>query len=856
MQSEGAGRGNQNQDLVLPPGTFAYMLENTKGQIRTLVGPLVFSPTAQDQPVLFNPEQTATTPFVPTDLKRCVQPLAFAQEGHYLVLQNPAAENRHPTQGREDNVPDLLVGRKINITGPETFALWPGQTAVSIEGHNLRSNQYLLVRVYNEEEAAKNWGSAVVKTVTPATTEDGSPVETSAVVSTAPSDLSVGKLYVIKGTEVSFYIPPTGVEVVADEETGSFVRDALTLERLEYAVLVDENGNKRYERGPSVTFPTPTESFIRDKHDSTKFRAVELNEIQGIYVKVIADYKEGSKEYKAGDELFITGETTPIYYPREEHSLIRYDGQAKTFATAVPSGEGRYVMDRMSGEITTLNGPSMLLPDPRTEVIVRRVLSDRESSLWYPENDESLEYNADLRQLMRSVPTTRGAVSEGEYARKKTRTRKTAAVPKATAMGTSGLLNSGNRALVADEFSRGSTYTQPRTVTLDTKYNGVPVINIWTGYAVMVINTSGERRVVEGPARIMMNYDDTLEVLSLSRGKPKTTDDVLDTVYLRTKNNKVSDIVSLETSDHVGISVKLSFRCGFEGEPEKWFEVENYVKYMTDHIRSVLKGATKQQTISDFYLNAAAFIRDTILGVKPEEGDRSGMFFEECGLRIQDVEVLEVRIDDPSIANLLQQEQHAVVNSNVKVERERRNLEFTKTLETIARQTQNEEFQTKEHANKLSIKQAESDLEVALTRFTNDVSKAAEELKVTEANEAQSDFIAEASLTRQLAAANQTAAIAHRDQVRKIEFLQAEAAAIIERFKALEPGFSAALTTLSNNETAREIAKATSVQRLLGGDTAVEILKSIFEGTGINEFIKTRNLFADANGVDAETVAR
>ena len=37
---------------------------------------------------------------------------------------------------------------------------------------------------------------------------------------------------------------------------------------------------------------------------------------------------------------------------------------------------------------------------------------------------------------------------------------------------------SGEQTLVANEFSRVSTYTQPRTVTLDTKYQGAPQLAV------------------------------------------------------------------------------------------------------------------------------------------------------------------------------------------------------------------------------------------------------------------------------------------------------------------------------------------------------------------------------------------
>ena len=180
----------------------------------------------------------------------------------------------------------------IIVPGPATFALWPGQSAEVVEGHHLRSNQYLLVRVYNEDEARKHWGQAVIK---PASAEGADPTQP---ITRAPAELTVGKLFIIKGTDVSFYIPPTGVGVVPDEH-GSYVRDALTLERLEYCILVEQNGKKRYERGPQVVFPEPTETFIAmDGH--RKFKAIELNEIQGLHIKVIADYVENGVRHRAG----------------------------------------------------------------------------------------------------------------------------------------------------------------------------------------------------------------------------------------------------------------------------------------------------------------------------------------------------------------------------------------------------------------------------------------------------------------------------------------------------------------------------------------------------------------------------
>ena len=830
----------QNKDLVLAPGEYAYMQDVTKGTVRVLVGPTVFSPTAQDEAVVY--QMKDGRPFRQVTLEEAVQKCAIAVEGYYLVLLNPAADGKQPLQGRSDSTPELLVGRKVNIPGPVMFPLWPGQSVETVRGHHLRSNKYLLVRIYNEEEARANWTKAVIK---PAADADADESET-VVTGGAPEGLTVGKQYIIKGTEVSFYLPPTGVSVVRDEETGEYVREALTLERLEYCILVNEDGNKRYERGPAVVFPEPNETFITNARGEKKFRAIELNEIQGIYVKVIADYVDGDNAHNAGDELFITGADTPIYYPREEHSLIRYDGKTKHFATAIPTGEGRYVMNRLSGDIDVVEGPAMLLPDPRDRVFVHRVLTPRECTLWYPGNDEAAQYNDALRKLAARTPTTRGAISEGELQRaskRRSRDKPLAGLVQAerAVMEGSGA-NKESGALVADEFSRASTYTEPRSVTLNTKYQGVPIINVYTGYAVQVVSATGERRVVQGPDRILMRYDETLEVLRLSTGTPKRSDDTLETVYLRVSNNKVSDIVTVESSDHVKIDFKLSFLAEFTGDSSRWFEVENYVKLLTEHVRSVLAGAAKRVSISDLYANAVDFVRDTILGPRGDEG-RPGMSFDRCGLRVADVEILRVSIRDERIARLLDDEQHSVVSENISLERHRRNLTLTKERHEIDRQLARENFETRRLAHELDLETSAMELAKALTMIENEIQSAAEREKAYAAEAKAKSTKHTAKLERERMEAEQQLQIERDEQALHLQSLLAETEAAVKKLEQFGPDFAAALTTLSNNETLEKVASALSVQQLVGGNDAVEVITKAFRGIpAIEAFMKARGV--------------
>ena len=382
---------NRDRDLVLAPNEFAFISDQTKGNINAYVGPFKTSLANTDQPVKFN---NTSKRFEECLLEESKQLFPTAPKGWYAVIKNPALNEAHPKTGTVNNLVELKVGHKINLPGPVTFALWPGQMGKIIKGHQLRSNQYLLVRVYDEEAAKENWGKAVI--------------ERQASADEAPriqeSHLTMGNQLIIRGTEVSFYIPPTGIEVVPIQDT--YVRDAVSLERLEYCILLDENGNKRFIQGPDVVFPKPTETFITMNGQRT-FRAIELNEISGIYVKIIAPYEEDGVKYNVGDERFITGKEQMIYFPRPEHAIIKYGDIEIHHSVAIPEGEGRYVLNRHTGQIRLVRGPTMFLADPRKEVIVRRVLEPRHVQLWFPGNTEALEYNRRLKKYLNSKLRTR-----------------------------------------------------------------------------------------------------------------------------------------------------------------------------------------------------------------------------------------------------------------------------------------------------------------------------------------------------------------------------------------------------------------------------------------------------------------
>lgn len=673
------------KDLVLSINEYAYVLDETKGHVVCWVGPSKTSLSNSDKLVRFD---TKSKSFVRCGYDDVVNLFATAPENWYIILKNPVEGNKHPAPGA-NNLPDNMnIGRKVNLRGPVNFALYPGQMAKVVKGHALRSNQYLLARVYEAESASQSQGEML--------DASGNKIENKETYVN-------GQILVIKGTEVSFYIPPTGIEVIPvdNDDRKGYVREAVTLERLEYCILKDEDGNKRYVHGPEVVFPKPTETFVTSPKGGYIFRAIELSKISGIYVKVIAEYiDDDEKVHPVGEELFITGADQMIYYPRPEHAIINYDGKLTHHAIAIPEGEGRYILNRMTGKISTVKGPAMYLPDPRTEVVVKRKLTENQCNLWYPGNKAVLEYNIGLTE--KSVEKTVATANLDNL---------TAYC--CTTSSSSTLANLEAKA----NISRGTSYTKPRTITLDNKLDGVVSIDVWTGYAINVISKSGERKVVCGPQTVLLDYDQDLERLEFSTGCPKTTDRLIKTVYLRHENNKISDMIQVETKDFVRAAVKVSYCVDFDKDHmDKWFAVDNYVKYLTDRVRSLLKRAAKEYTVCDFYQNYSDIVRNVVLGIDPTTGTKENKhaghrFFPENGMYIHDVEVLNLSVEK-EVQDMILDKQTDMIRQVLELADAQREAEIAEALSVAEQKKQ--ELRSKELLNKMELQKIEAEHKLSM----------------------------------------------------------------------------------------------------------------------------------------------
>jgi major vault protein len=293
--------------------------------------------------------------------------------------------------------------------------------------------------------------------------------------------------------------------------------------------------------------------------------------------------------------------------------------------------------------------------------------------------------------------------------------------------------------------------------------------------------------------------------------------------------------VDAETKDLCQVHVHLSYRVNFEGDPNRWFNVENFVKFLTDHMRSMLRNAIKQHGVQEFYGDAIAHIRDAVLGKVDASGKRPGRTFEENGMRIYDVEVLGVRLGDAKIEELLTMAQHSVVQQTLDLANEQRRLTFVtqqedvkrQVMETLALTTQKElELREGEIARRLSVRLAE----ISAQNNTQGAT-----LEGKQAEQAALAKIHDAELSRQKASQDNQVTFEAQKLAQRIEELRAQVDGTVKKAEAVSPDLIAALQGFSDRAMVERVAESMAPLAILGGKSVAEVLAGLLQGTALEK---------------------
>ncbi len=641
-------RDVRERDILVAPNEYAYVQDLTKGDIVLYVGPTKISLSNTERMIVLRDGR-----FVPVrgdEAGLGVHRFVEATSSQYIILENPpVSADTQPVKGANSAVP-LQFGRKIVVPGPAMFPLWPGQRARVVDGHELRQNEYLVVRVYDDS------------------TGEG----------------PIGTELIVRGNEVSFYIPQTGLEVVPLR--GEYVR-----------------------------------------------RAWRMEKNTGLHLRVISPFDADDDavvppgHYAAGQDLFLRGQQG-FFFPSDNIAVV---GEVAPIPLA--EKQAIYVRQLDGGKISTVEGPTNYLVDPTHEEVVERELDDDVEELYRLRDREALE------------------------------------------------------AL--------SVYVPPSTAVMVTAKN--------------------RRDVVVGPQIRILDYDEELEQLTLSTGRPKTDDEMLTTCFLQIQGNRVSDLVRVETADHVELKVTLSYRVSFVGDSEKWFNVKNYVGLLCDHLGSIIRAAARNTAIDTFHAGSTDILRTAILGPRTEHGERDGRHFQENGMWVYDVEVLDVRILDADVETMLCDAQRLAIASTIGRKQQELRLGDEKLKETVNQQI---------NAAQMATLSASTELEAA--RRAVELSRAETVVELD-----RLDRVGRASHEAEAYSIEHRARLdlAQERTALETRALEARVTAFREQMQALQPELIATLKLLGQKQLAGELSKNLSPLAILGGESVADVVGRLLE---------------------------
>jgi major vault protein len=324
---------------------------------------------------------------------------------------------------------------------------------------------------------------------------------------------------------------------------------------------------------------------------------------------------------------------------------------------------------------------------------------------------------------------------------------------------------------------------------------------------------------------------------------------------LRHENNKVSDLIDIETKDFVKAQIKVSYCVNFDkAKQDKWFNVENYVKYLCDRERSLIKKAAKEYTIEDFYQNYSTIVHDIATDAKKELGDgaKKGMYFAENGMYVSDVEVLSIRVE-ANIEKMLLDHQHNMVRKTLELKDAERSIEIAEARAVAEKKEQ--ELRNQELLNKLALDEKEATKKLEIQAAVNRLKEAEQAASMQAKQDLQPILAAihaeeEARETAAHAAdlarrkETQTQEIEHAKQLAEIEKSKQEAYAktVAEIMASVSPDLVAALTTQSNNAMLETVTRAMSPYAIAQGESVAEVTNKLLRGTSLEGLMSDVNI--------------
>ncbi|MBK9264522.1 MAG: hypothetical protein IPM54_32645 [Polyangiaceae bacterium] len=606
--------------------------------------------------------------------------------------------------------------------------------------------------------------------------------------------------------------------IEAEARQARLIRRAVVLSEKEYCVIVDADGKREIKVGPARVFPGPYDTFMTEGSRNRIYDAYELLPQRALWLRVIAPIKKADlaaklprgfelakDEYFPGDELLLTGVST-FFVPFNEIEVL----SPETGQAVVGNDHARVFIEALG--IDQKSG--IYVRDLATGEV--RLVRGKQSYLVDPRKEV---------QVTRTVPT--------------------------------------------DDWNLWVAANEPH------KRTNRPITTPWAlsvtvpNNTAVLVTSANSRRVVEGPCVTLLGYEESLTALSLSTGTPKSDENPLNTCFLRTVGNRISDKVTVETADFVKISVRLSYAVEFLADhKDRWFNHENYIQFIVDRLRSIMRSRCRSVSLSTLWPQLPAVLRDTLLGER-KDGARPGRLFTENGTLLTEVEVLGAEIEDREVAALMQKVQTESVTLAIGDRKAQEALASAKLRADVERQTQELLGEARVRAAKLdeisrklaheaALSAAREEEAVRRERQTLADEREATTLKARLLRDAESKTAELETVRKDADARAEAQRVLNQVQVEfttrirelEIKLIEVQSAATVAERQAVQRQLVEAMVALGDKLLLTEVAENMNLVSLFKGKDVGTILSEVLGGTKVMHTLRSaiESSKAEANG--------
>jgi len=157
----------------------------------------------------------------------------------------------------------------------------------------------------------------------------------------------------------------------------------------------------------------------------------------------------------------------------------------------------------------------------------------------------------------------------------------------------------------------------------------------------------------------MLGPDEHFTILSLSGGKPKKAH-VIKSISLLLGPDFMTDVVTVETSDHARLALQLSYNWNFvvdrtkDEEIHKLFQVPDFVGDACKAVASRVRGSVAACRFDDFHRNSAKVIRTAVFGTDENGKIKKNLVFTANNLHITNIDIQSVEPVDSRTRDSLQ----------------------------------------------------------------------------------------------------------------------------------------------------------------------------------------------------------